>query len=63
VRVRGKTVVPLRELPSQRVTCLLAGPDEQVYVGTDHGLVLWNLNYAQNERCERWFRAAEVVAG
>jgi len=22
-----------------------------------------NLNYAQNERCERWFRAAEAVAG
>ena len=24
---------------------------------------VYNLNYAQNERCERWFRAAEAVAG
>ena len=62
VRVRGKTVVPLRELPSQRVTCLLAGPDEQVYVGTDHGLVLWNGTYLTNAGIPEILRTLPIWA-
>src|SRR5262249_10465505 len=41
--VHNGNVAPLRHgLPSLHITCLLADSDEQVYVGTDRGLVRWN---------------------
>jgi signal transduction histidine kinase len=42
VRVRGGSVTPVTAgLPDQKVNCLLAGPADQLLIGTDRGVARW----------------------
>ena len=40
--VHGAELAAQRLLPDRKINCLLAGTGSQLWIGTDHGLALWN---------------------